>query len=232
MRRTILVLALAALMAMTLALTAGSALATNTNLAQTSYTDTFSGYEYRAARGEGRFRATLEGDLPGELDAPIYYTGVPGPNVRSTITAGSWILCSKFTDPPRGTTGRLIEPQCTSDSTTSLTGTWSSGTARWGANGHYVPTPIGPLWIGKAEVAANLDVSDGRVNGVSVDGGSGEVHGTLDHTTILSSGHATVTGTMKLTPTAAAPPKAATATPAATAGSHTTAVTLAKVANA
>ena len=216
MRRTLLVFALAALMTTTLALSAGSALATNTNLAQSSYTDTFSGYEYRAVREEGRFRATLEGDLPGELDATIYYTGVPGPNVRSTITAGSWILCSEFTDPPRDARGKLIEPQCTSDSATSLTGTWSSGTARWGANGFYVPTPFGPLWIGKAEVAANLSVTDGRVNDVSVDGGSGEVHGTLDHTTILSSGHhATVTGTMKLAPKAAAPPKAATATPAA-----------------
>jgi hypothetical protein len=216
MRRSTLVLALAALMATTMALTVGSALATNTNLAQNSYTDTFTGFEYKAAPGEARFRATVEGDLPGALDATIYYTEAPGPNVTNTITEGTWIFCEQFTDPPRGAMGNLIEPQCTSDSKTSLTGTWSSGTATWEANGLYVPSPRGPLWIGKAEVTANLTVTDGKADDVSVNGGSGEVHGTLDHTPILSSGRATVTGTMKLTPTAAALPTA-TATPTATA---------------
>jgi hypothetical protein len=108
MRRSILVLALPALLATTMVLPVGAALATNANPNQTSYTDTFNGHEYKAAPGEGRFRATADGDLPGELDATIFYTGSPGPNVTSEITEGTWILCEQFTDPPRNATGKLI----------------------------------------------------------------------------------------------------------------------------
>jgi len=87
MRRISLVLGVAVVMAAMIALTVGSALAKDSNSAKTRYTDPISGYEYYAvsprlsATGEGigQFRATVdpvEGDLPGELDATIYYTGL------------------------------------------------------------------------------------------------------------------------------------------------------------
>src|SRR5215216_1956602 len=127
-------------MAAMIALTVGSALAKDSNPAKTTYTDDkVRGYEYNAvsprlsATGEGigQFRATVEGDpgrspstvLPGELDATIYYTGIPGPNVTSEITHGTWILCSVFKAPPIDlNTGALIEPKCTPDSAIQLTG--------------------------------------------------------------------------------------------------------------
>ena len=96
-------------MAAMIALTVGSALAKDSNPAKTTYTDdNVSGYEYNAvsprlsATGEGigQFRATVARELPGELDATIYYTGIHGPNVTSEITHGTWILCSVFEKPP------------------------------------------------------------------------------------------------------------------------------------
>ena len=88
MRRITLVLGVAVVMAAMIALTVGSALAKDSNRAKTKYTDPISGYEYHAvspslsATGEGigQFRATVvpdleEGELPGQLDATIYYKG-------------------------------------------------------------------------------------------------------------------------------------------------------------
>jgi hypothetical protein len=86
MRRISLVLGAAVVMAAMIALTVGSALAKDSNRAKTKYTGPISGYEYYAvspslsATGEGigQFRATVDpkkGELPGQLDATIYYTG-------------------------------------------------------------------------------------------------------------------------------------------------------------
>ena len=104
MRRISLVVGVAVVMAAMIALSVGSALAKDNNRAKTKYTDPISGYEYNAvsprlsATGEGigQFRATVDprGELPGQLDATIYYTGIPGPNVTSEITHGTWIFCS------------------------------------------------------------------------------------------------------------------------------------------
>jgi hypothetical protein len=190
-------------MAAMIALTVGSALAKDSNPAKTKYTDPISGYEYNAvsprlsATGEGiaQFRTTVdpvEGDLPGELDATIYYKGLPaGPNVTSEITHGTWILCSHgFTSPPldiRVNPPTPIPPECnadagTPDSTIALQGIVRGGTVRWREKGYYVPSPLGtPLWIGKAAVKAPLCITGGTVYGVPVEKGSGKFKGTLDH---------------------------------------------------
>jgi hypothetical protein len=201
MRRISLVLGVAVLMAAMIALSVGSALAKDSNRAKTKYSDSISGYEYNAVsarlsatrEGIGQFRATavpVEGDLPdlpGELDATIYYKGIPGPNVTSRITHGTWILCSKFADLPIDpNTGALIEPVCDSESEIQLTGIVRGGTARWREEGSYVLSPLGiPLWIGIADVKAPLDITGGTVYGVSVEKGSGKFEGTLDHSPLL-----------------------------------------------
>jgi hypothetical protein len=197
MRRITLVLGVAVVMAAMIALTVGSALAKDSHPAKTKYTDPISGYEYNAvsprlsATGEGigQFRATVdpvEGalpTLPGELDATIYYTGIPGPNVTSEITHGTWILCSVFEKPPIDlNTGALIEPKCKDTSAIQLTGVVRGGTARWTEEGLYVLSPLGTqLWIGIAEVKAPLGITGGTVYGVPVEKGSGKFEGTLDH---------------------------------------------------
>ena len=202
MRRITLVLGVAVVMAAMFALTVGSALAKDSNRAKTKYTDPISGYEYYAvsprlsATGEGigQFRATVdpeEGDLPGELDATIYYTGLPaGPNVTSEITHGTWILCSPgFTSPPLDTTVNPptpIPPECNADSTIALQGIVRGGTVRWEEEGYYVPSPLGtPLWIGIADVKAPLGITGGTVYGVPVEKGSGKFEGTLDHSPLI-----------------------------------------------
>ena len=222
-RRITLVLGVAVIMAAMIALTVGSALAKDSNPAKTTYTDDkVRGYEYNAvsprlsATGEGigQFRATVEGDpgrspstvLPGELDATIYYTGIPGPNVTSEITHGTWILCSVFKAPPIDlNTGALIEPKCTTDSAIQITGTVRGGTARWREEGLYVPSPLGTqLWIGIADVKAPLGITGGTVYGVPVEKGSGKFEGTLDHTPLIpdpTTGERrppTVVGTLRL----------------------------------
>jgi hypothetical protein len=202
MRRISLVLGVAVVVAAIIALTVGSALAKDNNRAKTKYTDPISGYEYNAvsprlsATGEGigQFRATVdpeEGELPRELDATIYYTGIPGPNVTSEITHGTWILCSHgFTDPPLDISVNPptpIPPECNAgtpdpDSTIALHGIVRGGTVRWREEGSYVPSPLGtPLWIGIADVKAPLGITGGTVNGVPVEKGSGKFKGTLDH---------------------------------------------------
>jgi hypothetical protein len=208
MRRITLVITLAIVVAAMLALTVGSALA-NTNPDKATYTDSFDGHEYNAVpaqsntEGIAEFSATADRDLPGELDATIFYTGIPGPNVTSEITHGTWVLCSEFTDalPTRDPiTGEFIDPECTSTSDISLMGTWKGGTAKWREDGQYAPSPFGGLvWIGIADIKATLGVTGGTVNDVSVKGGSGKVEGTLDHRPLLRGGHATVSGTLTLT---------------------------------
>jgi len=203
MRRISLVVGVAVVMAAMIALSVGSALAKDNNRAKTKYTDPISGYEYNAvsprlsATGEGigQFRATVDprGELPGQLDATIYYTGIPGPNVTSEITHGTWIFCSHgFTAPPLDTTVNpptLIPPVCnagTPDSTIALQGIVKGGTARWREEGKYVQSPLGTqLWIGIADVKAPLAITGGTVYGVPVEKGSGKFKGTLDHTPLL-----------------------------------------------
>ena len=212
MRRISLVLGVAVVMAAMIALTGGSALAKDSNPAKTTYTDdNVSGYEYNAvsprlsATGEsiGEFHATVdpvedpveEVALPGELDATIYYTGIPGPNVTSEITHGTWILCSKFSAEP----SPLTEPECTSDSAIQLTGIVRGGTVRWTEEGYYVPSPLGTqLWIGIADVKAPLGITGGTVYGVPVEKGSGKFEGTLDHTPLIQRLPPTVDGTVRL----------------------------------
>jgi hypothetical protein len=201
MRRITLVLGVAVVIAAMFALTVSSALAKDSNRVKTKYTDPISGYEYYAvsprlsATGEGigQFRATVdpeEGDLPGELDATIYYTGLPaGPNVTSEITHGTWILCSHgFTAPPldiRVNPPTPIPPVCktgTPDSTIALQGIVRGGTIRWQEEGRYVTGLSGTrLWIGKADVKGPLAITGGTVYGVPVEKGSGKFEGTLDH---------------------------------------------------
>jgi hypothetical protein len=207
MRRISLVLGVAVVMAAMIALSVGSALAKDSNRAKTKYTDPISGYEYYAvsprlsATGEGiaQFRATVDpekGDLPGQLDATIYYTGPPaGPNVTSEITHGTWILCSPgFTAPPldiRVNPPTPIPPVCntgtgTPDTTIALQGIVRGGTIRWQEEGYYVLSPLGtPLWIGKAEVKGPLAITGGTVYGVPVEKGSGKFEGTLDHSPLI-----------------------------------------------
>jgi hypothetical protein len=191
MRRISLVVGVAVVMAAMIALSVGSALAKDNNRAKTTYTDDYvSGYEYNAVsprlsvtgEGIGQFRATVAGDLPGELDATIYYTGIPGPNVTSEITHGTWILCSEFMADP----SPLTEPECTSTSAIQLTGIVRGGTARWTEEGYYVTSPLGTqLWIGVADVKAPLGITGGTVYGVPVEKGSGKFEGTLDHRPLI-----------------------------------------------
>jgi hypothetical protein len=190
MRRITLVLALAAIMSMTMVL-AGQSLARTTNQNQISYTDTINGFEYFAdpANGIAKFRGAANGDLEGALDGTVHYTGTPAPNVTNTITGGTWILCSRFQAPPLDPITRtLITPQCTTDSSISLMGTWSGGTVRWDATGLY----------GVAEVKGLLTVTGGTVKGMPVSGGSGKFEGTLDHTPLLTGGRPKVNGTVVL----------------------------------
>jgi hypothetical protein len=204
MRRVGLVLGVSVVMAAMMALTVGSALAKDSNSAQTTYTDHIvEGREYNAVpphlsatrEGIGQFRATVAGDLPGKLDASIYYTGIPGPNVTSEITHGTWILCSEFTADP----STVTEPKCTSDSAIQLTGTVRGGTARWEEIGYYVPGPLGTqVWIGVADVKATLGITGGTVDGVSVEKGSGKFEGELDHLPLITGGDPTVTGDVTL----------------------------------
>lgn len=198
MRRISLVLGVAVVMAAMIALTVGSALAKDSNRAKTKYSDRISGYEYYAVsprlsatrEGIGQFRATVDpekGDLPGQLDATIYYIGLPaGPNVTSVITHGTWILCSHgFRAPPLDISVNPptpIPPECNADSTIALEGIVRGGTIRWQKEGEYVKGLSGTrLWIGKADVKGPLAITGGTVYGVPVEKGLGKFKGTLDH---------------------------------------------------
>jgi len=204
-------------MAAMLALTVGSALAKNTQ-PKPDYIDKVVATQYSAAPGSSMFRGAatdIEGDgdpgLTAEVDARITYSGAPGPGVETRLTGGTWIVCSKFTAPPRDPITRaLIEPECTPDSAIALQGTVvpysperSGGTAEWNTNGGYavVPTLGGPILVyaGEARVEADfIDVS-GTVDGVSVSGGTGKFEGTLHHQPLLNNENPILEGTLELT---------------------------------
>ena len=205
MRRITLVLALAVVMATMVALTVGSALAKNTQ-PKADYIDKVVAEQYFAAPGIGMFRGAatdIEGDgdpgLTAVVDARITYSGAPGPGVETTITGGTWVLCSEFTAGPdfRST------PECTPDSAIALQGTVSGGTAEWDTDGGYavVPTPRGPILVyaGQAKVEADLINVSGTVDGVSVSGGTGKFEGTLFHQPLLDGKNPILGGTLELT---------------------------------
>lgn len=206
MRRRLSVLALAALVATTVALTAGSALAANTKPRAESYTDTVEARQYLAQPptttnrvGVGMFRGSA-GDhpaypdpgLPGQIDTRIAYTDrAPGPGVTNEVVGGKWILCSDgFKRGPLDTgvtPPAPIPPECTTTSTTALHGTVQGGYAEWDEDSTYAPVPgAGPVYAGDAEVEIRLTVDGGEVNGKNVAGGSGSFEGTLDHSPLLT----------------------------------------------
>lgn len=202
MRRIILLLTVAAMLATMLALT-GQSLAKNTQPKQESYTHMVELRQYFAKPlipgqdGGSWFRGSvtdIEDDqdpgLPGQLDTSITYTGgAPGPGVKNTITGGEWMLCSNgFQSPPLDTSvtpPKPIPPECKPDTTYSqitLKGTWSSGIAKWDKSAGFATSCLPrPVYAGKAEVKGSLTVTGGTVNGVPVNGGSGKFEGTLDH---------------------------------------------------
>jgi hypothetical protein len=206
MNRVGLVLGVSVVMAAMVALTVGSALAKNTK-PKADYIDKVVAEQYFAAPGIGMFRGAAtdiesDGDpgLTAQVDARITYSGAPGPGVETTITGGTWILCSEFTSAPdfRST------PQCTPDSAIALEGTVvSGGTAEWDTNGGYalVPTPRGPILVyaGEAKVEAGFTNVSGRVDGVSVSGGTGKFEGTLHHQPLLDGKNPILEGTLELT---------------------------------
>jgi hypothetical protein len=213
MRRVTLVVAVAVTLAAMIALTVGSALA-KPDPGKVTYLQKLNGVQYNAVPpsaatggvGTAQFRGRVFRDLPGVMDATLYYTGRPDENVTTEIIGSTWILCSAFMAPPRDpTTGALIEPQCTDTSAIKLAGTWRGGTAQWdeGAGYALVGPPGGPqveVYAGVAEVNATLSVTGGTVNDASVKGGSGKFEGTLDHRPLAADpqGPTTVSGDMTL----------------------------------
>ena len=201
MRRITLVVAVAVTMAVMVVLIAGSVLAKDTQPKQT-YVDEVYAEQYFALPGSAAsFRGEakdIEGDgdlgINGELDTKITYTGRPEAGGTSDITGGTWILCSKFTAPPRDPmTGALIEPVCPDESTIALQGTVRDGTAVWDTKGGTALVPTGllppsgppciPVYAGAAQVEAVFTIAPvGTVNGVRVTKkGIGHFKGTLDH---------------------------------------------------
>jgi hypothetical protein len=205
MRRIGLVLGVSVVMAALMALTVGSALAKNTK-PKADYIDKVVAEQYFAAPGIGMFRGVatdIEGDgdpgLTADVDARITYSGAPGPGVETTITGGSWIICSEFKAGPdfRST------PECTPDSAIALQGTVSGGTAEWDTEGGdaVVQTPRGPILVyaGEARVEADFINVSGTVDGVSVSGGTGKFEGTLFHQPLLDGENPILEGTLELT---------------------------------
>jgi hypothetical protein len=205
MRRIGLVLGVSVVVAATMALTVGSALAKNTKQ-KADYIDKVVAEQYFAAPGISMFRGAatdIDGDgdpgLTAVVDARITYSGAPGPGVETTITGGTWVLCSEFTAGPdfRST------PECTPDSAIALQGTVSGGTAEWDTEGGYavVQTPRGPILVyaGEAKVEADLINVSGTVDGVSVSGGTGKFEGTLFHQPLLDGKNPILDGTLELT---------------------------------
>ena len=205
MRRVGLVLGVSVVMTAMMALTVGSALAKSTQ-PKADYIDKVVAEQYFAAPGIGMFRGAatdIEGDgdpgLTAEVDARITYSGAPGPGVETTLTGGTWILCSEFKAAPdfRST------PECTPDSAIALQGTVSGGTAEWDTNGGYavVQTPRGPILVyaGEAKVEADFINVSGTGDGVSVSGGTGKFEGTLFHQPLLDGRNPILEGTLELT---------------------------------
>jgi hypothetical protein len=205
MRRVGLVLGVSVVMATMVALTVGSVLAKSTK-PKADFIDKVVAEQYFAAPGIGMFRSAtdINGDgnpgLTAQVDARITYSGAPGPGVETTITGGTWIICSEFTAGPdfRST------PECTPDSEIALQGSVvSGGTAEWDTDGGYanVGPPGGPqilVYAGDAEVKADfIDVS-GTVDEVSVSGGTGKFKGTLYHQPLLNREDPILEGTLEL----------------------------------
>jgi hypothetical protein len=225
MNRVGLVLGVSVVMAAMVVLIAGSVLANDTQPEQT-YVDKVDAKQYFALPGSAAYfrgmAEDIEGDgdpgLTAEVDARITYSGTPGPGVETRLTGGTWILCSKFTAPPRDPmTGALIEPVCPTESTIALQGTVrDGGTAVWDTKGGTALVPTGlssppciPVYAGKAKVEAVFDIAPGgTVNGVKVtEQGIGQFKGKLDHKPFLNYKcpgdrpglyPATLTGTLEL----------------------------------
>jgi hypothetical protein len=227
MRRLGLVLGVSVVMAAMVVLIAGSVLAKDTQQKQL-FVDEVDAKQYFALPGSAAsFRGVandIEGDrdpgLTAEIDARITYSGTPGPGVETRLTGGTWILCSKFTAPPRDpNTGALIEPVCPSESTIALQGSVRDGTAVWDTDGGTALVPTGllppsgppciPVYAGAADVEAVFTIAPvGTVNGVDVtEKGIGHFKGTLDHSPFLDYKcpgdrpglyPATLTGTLEL----------------------------------
>src|SRR5215208_7240747 len=135
MRRVGFVLGVSVVMAAMVVLIAGSVLANDTQPEQT-YVDKVDAKQYFALPGSAAYfrgmAEDIEGDgdpgLTAEVDARITYSGAPGPGVETTLTGGTWILCSEFTAAPDSRS----TPECTPDSAIALQGSVvSGGTAEW-----------------------------------------------------------------------------------------------------
>ncbi len=166
------------------------ALATPQAAGPTGFADTVAagrGYEISAGTisGDTRFGATFVGDVAG---------GLPGVLFTSV----------NYTPPSPGpaVTNHVVGGEwalCGSWGT--VFGTFTDGTVRWNADGSL------------ADVATDVAVLGGSINGVALSGGSGTFGGALDHTPLAQGLPPTVGGTLQLQVSAA--PAAAPATGAA-----------------
>jgi hypothetical protein len=154
-----------------------------------SYTDNVArgrGFEISAGiiSADTRYGATFVGDVEGELPG-VHFTSI-------NYTPPS---------PGGGVTNLVVGGEwalCGSWGT--LTGSFTDGTVQWNADGTL------------ADVATNMSVGGGSVNGVALTGGSGTFSGVLDHTPLAQDLPPIVGGTLELQSTAA-PATAATPLP-------------------
>jgi hypothetical protein len=208
-----LVLGVSVVMAAMVVLIVGSALARDTQpKPKPIYVEDVDAKQYFAAPGESRFFGRAiddpsDGDvgLTGLLDTRITYNfpeGRPGPGVETTITGGKWMLCSQFAADPR-----TNPPQCTSTSAVALTGTVGDGDtvkggeAKWDTLADDATIDNGALvYGGKANVEAFFVVESGRVDDMTVTGGTGIFEGTLDHEPLFATPDQppTLKGTLEL----------------------------------
>ena len=223
MRRTILLLSVAAMLATMLAV-AGPSLAKITDQTKVLYTDSNFGNGYQVGgtqdlengTGTGTFKMFADGELPQSLlRSTIQYKGFPRAGGTTEITGGTWTLCAypdpnpddaypDFPSDPNNTTV-LLQPttKCPDPAVRwgSLTGKWIDGTVKWDDSGKLVPVCTAPersVYTGKAAVKGVLEVTDGTVDNKPVTGGSGKVEGTLDHTPLEHCGPPILTGTVEL----------------------------------
>ncbi len=161
------------------------ALATPQATGTTGFADTVAagrGYEISAGTisGDTRFGATFVGDVAG---------GLPGVLFSSVDYAPP--------SPGPAVTNHVVGGEwalCGSWGT--VFGTFTDGTVRWNADGSL------------ADVATDVTVLGGSINGVALSGG-GTFVGTLDHTPLAQGLPPTVGGTMQLQVSAAPPTEAA-----------------------
>lgn len=151
------------------------ALATPKASTATSYTNTVvggRGYEISAGAisGDTRYGATFVGDVGGELPG-LFFSAI-------NYTPPS---------PGPGVTNYVTGGEwALCGSWGVLYGNFTDGTVTWNADGTF------------AEVATNMVVSGGSVNGVVVAGGSGSFGGVLDHTPLAQGLPPTIGGTLQL----------------------------------